>query len=178
VIVTGATVRKAAESTLKAYLPGALILLAAQEGIELPEPRSWKRLADYTDLAEHLDPAVVVTAPGVPEVVRMGSGSDQATWLVRTYAVAGGQDFEQTSDRVATMIAAIRATYSSKPSLGGLASSATWLGEKYDELAREDTRTIGAASVDFHFVIQSDRLLPPINPVAVATVDIDLDRHS
>ncbi len=147
-IITAGRVRRDVESLLKAQLPSLLPPLAAQEGMELPFPRTWNRLADFTLIAETQSPAVVVTTPGIVGAPDGGGCRiPVAAWGVRVFIVARGRTFEETADRVAAYVAAVRSALLEAGGLPGLSTSVRWTGETYAELATDQTRTVGAGSV-------------------------------
>lgn len=176
-IVTGGGLRLAIENTLKSHLPDALTVIGNAEGITLPPPQSWSRLADFTaDYVDKAIPAIVTTVFGVePNPQRQADQSYEAWWRANIYAVCWGNDFEETADRVAGTVAAIRATLSTYPSLGGFADSAEWLEERYDEFNQDTDRTIGGGSVTFRFLVSTDGSVPPlITPLLVQTTRVNL----
>lgn len=151
-IVTAGAVRRAGEALLREHLPAKLAEMADAEGLPLPEPRSWSRLADFTTIAEHQSPAVVVTTPGISEVLpSAGCRAQVATWQLRVFVVVRGRTYEETADRVAAYTAAVRSVLLEARRLEGFSASVTWAGETYQELSADDARTVGAGSVTVNY---------------------------
>ena len=168
-IITGSDIRKTVETELRADLPARLTQLAALKQVELPAPRTWRRLHDFLNLTEQQSPAVVVTSPGLdgPPLVT-GPDEWEADWLVRVYCVVRGRTYNETADRVGHYVAALRATLLSNAGLAALASGIEWRAESYAELATDEQRSIGAGSVTVAYLgIPTDLDLPS---VAVTTV--------
>ena len=152
--VTATDVRTALMETLKDYLPAALVALAAEKGLAvgaLPQPRSWVRLPDFTKLADHQSPTVVVTSPGLEgEPKGEYDGAYTARWRVRAFVVIRGRSYDEVADRVGHYTAAIRNAVLAHARLdGAMAEWTTWVDETYAELAVDNARTIGAGSVGF-----------------------------
>lgn len=164
-IVTAGTVRRRAEAVLREQLPLVLPVLAVQENVALPGPRTWNRLSDFVAITESQSPAVVVTTPGLEsEPARRGDSTD-APWLVRVFVVVRGQSYEQTADRLAAYVAACRVGLYARPSLGGLAKGCQWVSESYSELDADNTRTVGAGSVLLRYLqVATDMHVPALNP--------------
>jgi hypothetical protein len=162
VIVTGADVRNAAETTLRSNLPDALGLLADRLSIDLPAPAdgSWAKLEDFRVLSDLQSPSIIVTCSGLPDSPQEDEDSWQPLWRVRAFAVVRGRSYEETADRVTHYTAAIRTTWGRHRSLGGLATGGWWRGESFTELDRDRERTVAAGSVTFDFAVPVTLELP------------------
>jgi hypothetical protein len=175
VIVTGTDIRRTVESELQANLPERLTQLAAAKGLALPSPKTWERLADFTQIAEQQSPAVVVTSPGIdgqPEVT--GQDEWEADWLVRVYCVVRGATYRETADRVGHYVGALRAALLTSPGLAALSSGIEWRAENYSELARDSNRSVGAGSVTVAYLgIPTDLELTSV-PVSLTDLATDL----
>lgn len=157
-IVSGTHVRRAALLALQTNLPGWLEHLSTPD-LVLPQPRTWRRLADFADIAEHDSPAVLVTSPGIegtPE--RDADGEWTATWLIRAFCVVRGRSYEETADRVGLYTAALRGALLDDRTLGGLALGVQRRTESLTELRSSNDRTVGAGSVTVAYTVTDDLL--------------------
>lgn len=173
-IVTARYVRQTVEASLKARLPAFLTVISNQPGAEpLTAIKTWRRMADFTGLREQDSPAVVVTTLGVPTPETEEGGGHRAAWGVRVFIVARGRTYEETADRVADYVAAVRVALLADPSLGGAAEQVIWQGETYTELDRTEQRTIAAGSVTVSYTFTTD-LGETTTPIVEATGDYSL----
>ena len=153
-IVTAADVEDAARSTIETWQDTYLGELARQHARDpdaLPAIRSWNVSAEFSDFPAAQLPSAIVVAPGTAAVERRASGYE-ATWTLGIAVVVSAAT-EADTDRLAKLYAAaIRAAIVQHGSLGGIAESTQWTGERFDDVAPDPAdaeRTLVAAQVTF-----------------------------
>lgn len=159
-ISSAAELRAAVQASLQARLPDVFAAIAARTGLEMPAPRTWERLTDFTAIAERQSPAVVVTTPGITPGARDGDGDYAGLAEVAIFCVVRGRDWAETADRVAWTVTAIRWALFADPGLSGAATGVTWVSEAHDELATAADRTIGAGRVTVRYTVDVTATMP------------------
>jgi hypothetical protein len=165
-IVTGKNVRTAMLDTVRRWFPtyvAELSRLDERAAEALPLFRSYASALDMPDgrFVEEQMPSCVVVAPGLITEPERHGGFYVATWAVSVGAVISGQNKENTFDLAELYAATIRAIVVQNGSLGGFATATDWLGERYDDIPNEMSRTLAAGTVQFAVEVQR-----AINPKA------------
>jgi len=149
-------VRNATLALLQEHLPGELqrqrdALDSAVMDEWLREPRTWKRLPTYTNLAIDQSPAVVVASTGLATTPkRRGDGEIDATWRVNIFAAVRGPGYEETTDLLGVYLGCLRSImlrhridlYGSKRAL--------LMGESFDSIDHDASRSIQGGAVAFN----------------------------
>jgi hypothetical protein len=151
-LVTALEIRRSAQEQLQAWIPAYLAELERRYDIKkkLPAPKTWHRLPRFTRMSSEQSPAVLVTSPGLVEPPsRDGDGEFSAIWRLNVFVVVRGEDFQQTTDRVALYVAAVRLALMQQGIGLSSAHRPSWIGEGYDELEVDQARTIGAGVASF-----------------------------
>lgn len=125
-------------------------------------------------------PAVIVICPGLADrPVRDADGSHLCVFGLAVGVVAGSIDRDETDAAVKAYGAAVRACLLQQSMLGDLnADGVTWLGEQYDELPYEQSRSMVGGRITF--TVQVDDVVtkaagplqtstPPVDPYATPT---------
>lgn len=157
-VVTGKDLRLAVVATLKKWMPTYLALISQHDGraTALPGFRSYVASLDTDKFVEDQLPSCVVVAPGTfDEPVRRGDNSYDIVWSLGVGVIVSGQDADNTFELCELYAAAVRLCLLQQSSLGGVASGADWLNERYDELDVDDIRTIAAGIVQFAVAVET-----------------------
>ena len=148
-------VERGAEAVLTTWLPYYLAEAARQDGLEAgepypAEPRTIETFTRPDTWMEHQLPAVIVVSPGTDgEADTDGRGRVSAWWRLGVWAVVGASDQDATRRLAHRYAAAIRACLVSHRTLGGVAERLTYRGERYDEAATDQARTLTMVGVEF-----------------------------
>lgn len=158
-IISVGAVRRAAEATLKLWLPASLVEVARQDGRDPRDPqqlepqlvREWKRVQDSRAAPPPAQTPAVSTSSGglINETEDDGDGSLYGTWGLVVLVQLHGSSYEDTVDRVGIYCAGIRAALTQHADLGGFAESTVFLGEDYAFAPPETSRTYGSGFVEF-----------------------------
>jgi hypothetical protein len=161
-------------------------------GNDLPRPRGWAVGPTFDKWPEDQLPGVLVASRGVPTPpVKRGSGGYEARWQIEPGVILSARTQTETHALAMLYGLAIRALMIQRPSLDGYAEASTWLGEAYDDLGYDDSRSLYAvrelfavAVVDVTFTgagpVTPDVPLSPDDTVPwpdwqpVETVDVDV----
>lgn len=148
-LITAGDLAEGMETVLVADLPGLIETLGLED--LLKPVRTWKQLPTIQALTEANMPAGAITSPGLASPpTRKGSRVD-ATWRIVVSLFDRDVDHTATTQRIQQWAALIRAVGHRNPSLGGIATSTTWVGERYELIpARSAARTLAGCSVDFN----------------------------
>lgn len=166
---------------------------AGYSGHDLPRPRSWAIGPTPDKWPEDQIPAVYVSSSGVPAPPqRDGEGYYRARWLIEPGVVCSARTQAETHALAMLYGAALRWVIAQRPSLGGNAESSDWLGERYEDVSYDDSRSLYACretfSVEVVDVMQTgvgptsvevpftpDDTLPWPPDVEVESVELELD---
>lgn len=145
-IITGGDVEQWVLDTLRTWLSTYLAEVERQHGYsghDLARPRGWAIGPTPDKWPEDQLPAVYVASRGVPAPpLKDGYHGYRGRWLVEPGVVVSARTQAETHTLAMLYGAAIRAVVIQRPSLGGNAEAADWLGESYDDLDYDDTRSL------------------------------------
>lgn len=174
-IFTANDLERAALAVLEERLVAYGNAVARQAGDATPPepPRSYTCSATFDRWAEDQVPAIVVASPGTVEApeLRGDSYSGLFDLLVGVYVSAATE--LATHEIVRLWTAAIRACIVQTPSLRGVTSSATFLGESYDVVDIRDRRTYIAGTCAF--AVRVDEIVSVTAGPLLATDPPDLE---
>lgn len=168
-LVTADDLCTAAEAVLREHLEP----LATARGLE--KVRTWEQLPTLEALTTANLPAIAVTSPGLSAPASRRSTGYDATWRIVVGGFVRGNTFTETAGRVRDWAAVIRQVMVQHPTLGGVATGLSWVGEEYVERPeRSSARTLGGCAVAFDVtardVIDHDVYVPPDQPGSVRPV--------
>jgi hypothetical protein len=166
-IVTGISVQKAMDNTVRLWAADYLAEVASQEGRQaLPNFRSYVGQLDPALFQPEQLPSCVIVAPGLAEKPRRHATTYTAKWAVGVVCIVSGQTESNTFDLLQLYTAAVRAIVLQHPSLGGFASGIEWVTERYDNLGNDDLRTLGSGINQFNVEVEgvTDIRLGPSEP--------------
>jgi hypothetical protein len=153
-LVTADDLCRGAATALTDTLPG----LIAAFGLDTPDapakpfvaPTSWDQVPTLEALNRAAFPAGAIISPGITgRPVKSSLGTD-AVWRIVAGIYDRGTDYNETAGRCRTWAALIRAALLRNPTLGGVASSVTWVGEAYRQIPQKSAaRTLAGCSVEF-----------------------------
>ncbi len=172
-LITADTVCSAAQGILTTHMADVATSLGLDQApAPLGTVRAWDQVPTLEALTTANFPAGAITSPGLVTAPTRrgtwGTGHD-ATWRLVVGIYDKGGSFNETAHRVRTWAALIRATLLLHPSLGGLASSLSWVGEEYRQITeRKSSRTIGGCAVAFDVTV--DNVIDPAaGPLVLST---------
>ena len=151
----GHTIQEGFYNTLQKWLPAYLAEFNRNLGGEILSPvKEYRQRPDFRTLSPKPEASMLVVCDstiGKPE--RRNSGT-RSTWAVKlSVFMAGTTDWQETQALTYAYGAAARAAISQHPSLGGIAETTLWVGERYLEKEHVNLRTIGLLVVDFETTI-------------------------
>jgi hypothetical protein len=150
-IVTGATVERAALTTLRTHAHRYIAETCRQEGRDpLPDPRGYIVASTFDKWPEDQVPVVVVISPGwAARPRRAGGGRVLVPWTLAAGIVTTAKP-ERTRENAQLYVAAIRTLLAQQQSLGGLAEGVDCIDEDYlPPFAFSRTRTLLAVQATF-----------------------------
>ncbi|MEJ7846435.1 MAG: hypothetical protein WKF93_12400 [Acidimicrobiales bacterium] len=147
-IITADDLCRAAENILRTNLHPLVEALALEDFEEITD---WAQVPTMEAVAHADTPTGAISSPGLVDApVRKAHGVYDATWRVVVSVFDRDEDYNATAARTRQWAALVRALLIDNPSLGGVASSLTWVGEDYAERPRKDeARTFGGCAVAF-----------------------------
>jgi len=152
-IVTGADVEGFVRDELKTWFSTYLAEVERQHGYsghDLPRPKGWAIGPSFDKWPEDQLPGVLVSSRGVPAPpIRDGEGYYRARWLVEPGVVCSARTQAESHTLAMLYGAALRWLMVQRPSLGGNAESSDWLGESYDDLGYDESRSLYAVRETF-----------------------------
>ena len=169
-IVSGGDVEQWLIDEVKTWYSTYLAEVERQHGYSgkaLPRPKGWAIGPSFDKWPEDQLPGVLVSSSGVPAPPQKdGEGYYRARWLVQPGVVCSART-QAESHRLAMLYgAAIRWLVVQRPSLGGHVEAADWLGESYDDLGYDDTRSLYAVRETFSLEVV-DLMLGDAGPTSV-----------
>lgn len=192
-IVTGGDVEGWLLALLQKWFSTYLSELERNHGLAactLPRPLSYELGPSFDKWPEDQVPAVLVSSRGtLDQPRRYGDGSYRARWALEPGVVCSARTQAEAHNLATLYGAAIRALLKQKPSLEGHANGVVWLGESYDDLGYDDSRSLYTVKELFAVEVEEvsyDGAGPtapdPGDPCAdwppwpeVQTVEIDVD---
>ena len=176
-IVTGGDVEQWTLDLLHTWLSTYLAETERQHGYtghDLPRPRGWALGPSFDKWPEDQLPGVLVSSRGTLDPPRRhGDGMFSARWAIEPGVVCTARTQNEAHALAALYGAAVRLLLIQRPSLGGHAAGVAWLGESYDDLGYDDTRSLYA--VKELFAVQVDEVAysdaGPASPEAPLTPD-------
>lgn len=192
-IVTGGDVEAQALRVLKRWSDTYLSELERQHGYErrtFPRVRAWAPAPTFDKWPEDQLPAVLLVSTGIPSPPPKRGGGEawyRARWLLGLGVVCSARTQAQSHEQAMLYLAAHRMILVQRPSLEGYARGTVWVGESYDELEYDDTRSLGAGLAAFEVEVDNvasanaGPLTPddpdwPYEPWArVETVEVDVE---
>lgn len=195
-IVTGGDVETWVRDLLRTWFSTYLAEVERQHGYsghDLPRPRGYAIGPSWDKWPEDQIPGVLVSSRGVPAPPQKdGEGYYRARWLIEPGVLCSARTQDETHALAMLYGAALRWLVTHRPSLGGHAEASDWLGESYDDLGYDDTRSLYAVRETFavevvdvmlgdagptsvEVPLEPDDTVPWPPDVDVATVELELD---
>lgn len=122
-LLSGKTVRDAAEATLRLWLPSVLLEVETAYDLDagslkVPADHAYMRMARIEDLLlkDAPRPAIVLVTPS-KDMVKRGNGRYDASYLLLVHVVVGGSSFADTVDRADFYGVAVEAALTQHPAL-------------------------------------------------------------
>jgi hypothetical protein len=176
-IITGTDVRHALVKTIQLWIDSYLGEVANQHERPrdaLPSFRSYKSSAQkFQYWPETQLPACIIVVPGTADgTVEKHSGKYSVEFPVGIGVLCSSIDQDSTNELVELYTAAIRGLILQHASLGGFAVETWWIGESYNELTADKSRSLAGGSVNLG--VRVDAVLdsmaglavPPEDPIA------------
>lgn len=173
-LISGDDVHNAVTEFIKNWSPSYINEAGFRAGFtrsDLPKFRSYTNVDEMDKFPEDGLPAVITFIPGTADIPEgEGDGNFSALFSVGIGVVVKSKDAETTRRLKMVYLLAIRALFIQHPSVDFFANNTAWLGETYDILQHEDSRTIQAGVVNLEIqvnnVVSSNGGLqtPPIDP--------------
>ncbi|GAB3867378.1 hypothetical protein GCM10028801_41230 [Nocardioides maradonensis] len=156
------------ETVLREHLAATVDTLGWTE--RLGTIREWQQLPVTDAIATAKLPAIAVTTGGIVGAPTTTTSGTRATWGIAVGLYARGRTHAETQAKVRDWCAATRSTVLAHKSLGGIAISTKWIGERFDLFpSREDARTFGAGVISFDVEVRM-ALDPTIDAGGLPTV--------
>jgi len=141
----------ALEATLKLWEEEYLAEIERQTGRDaatLPRIMAWER--SNSSIKKHVGaslPCVVIRCIGLADEPTRRKAGTTVRWAAMVSVVCRGTDQADTEELASTYTAAFRALLEHNRTLGGVASSLTWVDETYGEMPEPDRDTLGAGTI-------------------------------
>lgn len=152
-MVTGVTVERAVEETLKTWQETYLAEIERQHDMTprtLQPMRSWRTRNDLEGFPAEQLPACVIVSPGYTDEPQVeGDGSVTTFWELGVGVVSGGRDSESAARINRLHIAAFALALLHHPSLGGLAKGIVLRDMSHRDPDVEAHRTLSVAQATF-----------------------------
>lgn len=176
-IVSADQVEEAVRDTLRRWMPTYIAEVERQRGWEpgFLNPAIWYHAAHQFDrFNEDALPAVIVICPGLADrPTRDADGVYLCRFGLAVGIVGGAIDRDETDEAVKAYGAAVRACLLQQSALGDFgADGIVWLGESYDELPMEDSRTLIGGRLSFTLDVD-DVVTKLAGPVQTTTPPVD-----
>lgn len=167
-IITGKHVRTATRSHIRKWFPTYLAEVAREDGRStsaMPHFKSYSSAFDMPDgrFIEDAIPACIIVCPGWMDAPERRGGLWTVKWAVGLGAVVSGRNREETVELAELYVAALRACVGQHQSLGGLATACDPIGERYDDIPNDMSRTLVGGTVQFAVEIPAT-LMPGEGP--------------
>lgn len=147
-IVSGGDVERWTLELLHTWFSTYLAEVERQHGYtgkDLPRPRGWALGPSFDKWPEDQLPGVLVSSRGTLDPPRRsGDGSFRARWAIEPGVVCSARTQAEAHDLACLYGAAVRDLLIQRPSLDGKAIGTVWLGENYDDLGYDDSRSLYA----------------------------------
>jgi len=148
-IVSGWDVEQWALQLLHKWIGTYLAETERQHGVPagtLARPRGWAIGPTFDKWPEDQIPGVLCHSPGTVERPwRDGSGLYTARWSLNVGVLCSARTQRLSHAHAQLYAAAVREVFLNRPSLEGHAAGTDWLGDVYDDLDYDDTRSLYAA---------------------------------
>lgn len=157
-VVTVDEVCHAIADVLAASLPDVLESIDDPDSRTIPPPTSYSQVPtrDAILAAEQQLPAVGVFSSGDSQVpTRDEQGTYTKVWRITVAWYARGDSFENTQWVNRTAGALIQALLTQNQDLAGVAQSVTPVGESYDIVDANASRTLAGVALDFDVEVQA-----------------------
>lgn len=152
-IVSGSDVETWCWQTLRTWIGTYLAEVERQAGItagSMQRPRGFVTSPSLDKWPEDQLPALLVISIGLSEPpLRSGDGRFRARWDMGLACIVSARKQEEARSLAMLYMAALRALFVQRPSLGGNAAGTVWTGESYESLDFDDVRTLMAGIASF-----------------------------
>ena len=152
-IVSGGDVETWTLALLKRWISTYLAETERQHSIpagQTPRPKGWALAPSFDKWPEDQIPGIIVISTGTSEApIRDGGGYYRARWRVDVGAACSTRTQDGTRAQARLYASAIRDLLVQRASLDGHTQGTVWLGETYQDLAFDDTRSLASATVQF-----------------------------
>jgi hypothetical protein len=178
-IVSGADVETWCADTVRKWMSTYLAEKERQDGMAagaLQRPRAIVTVPSFEKWPEDQLPAIMLISVGLADSPEMhGDGVYTARWDMALACVCSARTEAESHAMAQRYMAALRALFLQRPSLGGNADGTTWLGESYDSLPYEDTRSLAAGMAQFVVQVEdvSSARAGPLTPDEPLDPDTD-----
>jgi hypothetical protein len=165
-IASASEIVDALETTLSQHLAETITALGWDTSKYGPV-ETWQQLPTLPALSAARFPAGAISTPntqGAP-VWSQADRAHRTTWRVAVGIYDRGRDHDDTARRIRNWCAAVRLTVRAHRTLGGVALSTTWAGERYELMPnRDQARTFagGAVAFDVTALVTDTLGVPPL----------------
>lgn len=159
-LVSGGDVEQWTLDLLQRWISTYLAEVERQHGYtgsDLPRPKGWAFGPSFDKWPEDQVPGVLVSSRGTLDPPRRyGDGAYSARWGIEPGVVCSARTQNEAHALAQLYGLAVRALLKQRPSLDGHAAGTVWLGESYDDLGYDDSRSLYA--VRELFAVQVDEV--------------------
>jgi hypothetical protein len=152
-IVTGGDVEQWVLALLRKWFSTYLAEVERNHGLsgrDLPRPRGWALGPSFDKWPEDQLPGVLVSSQGTLQPPqRDGDGVYRVRWAMEPGIVCSARTQNESHALAMLYGAAIFDLLIQRPSLDGHAAGTVWLGETYDDLGYDDSRSLYAVKERF-----------------------------
>jgi len=141
----------------------------------LQRPRSYSVAPTFDRWPEDQLPAIVLVSIGLADQPVKYGGAFRARWDMGLACICSARTQGESHAMAQRYMAALRALFIQRPSLDGVASGTVWMGESYDDIDFDETRSLSAGIAQF--VVEVDDVTSanagPITPDKPLDPDTD-----
>lgn len=153
-IVSFDQVEREVAAQLSTWMPTYVAELERQRGLApgyFEGDLEYVAASDFGRFSEDRLPCVVIVCPGLTDrPVRDGDGVYRCTFAVLVGIFASALDRDTSDEAAKAYGACIRTIMVQRPRVGELdAGGVKWVGERYDDVDADDTRTLAGGAVSF-----------------------------
>jgi hypothetical protein len=174
-IISGGDVEQWCLDLLRKWTSTYLAEKERQDGLtagDLQRPRFYGVTVSFDQWPEAQLPSVLVISIGLAErPLQKGDGSYTGRWEMGVGCVCSARTEDEAHAMAMRYMAALRVLFLQRPSLEGHAAGVDWLGEQYDQLGFDESRSLAGGFGQF--TVEVDGIaLAKAGPV---TPDVPLD---
>jgi hypothetical protein len=178
-IISGADVEQWSSDLVRTWLGTYLSIVEREAGLAAgftQRPRSIVTVTSFDKWPEDQLPAVMIISTGLFDTpTKQGDGTYTANWTIDLACVVSARTEHESRAMAMRYVTALHLLFMQRASLDGNADGTTWIGETYDSLPYDDTRSLAAGIAQFAVRVENVASARggPVTPDAPLDPDTD-----